>query len=259
MADTNIFKSFLGLSQKYFAFFHANRWRFLPKREFILIYQMGKVGSTSVYDSLKKAGLRQPLFFVHFLSDDLPEYKQIHLDGGIVPAPYHIELGMALRRVIKKQRGKIHYKIISMVRDPIARQISDVFENPDLMGENIKNASGLIDKKKTFDYLTRKLASEDAFDYVFTWFDKELKAVFGIDVFSKPFDRDSGWTIYKGEHAEALIIRLEDLSGIGEDAITKFLETPHRISLVKANVRSDTKESEVYRYVKDIVRLDRSM
>jgi len=34
----------------------------------ILIYQMGKVGSSAVYESLKKYGIQNPLHHVHFLS-----------------------------------------------------------------------------------------------------------------------------------------------------------------------------------------------
>ena len=224
----------------------------------LLIYQMGKVGSTSVSRSLHAAGLKNYVFDIHFLSKDLIKYRNFYIDSGIVPVPYHIELGLALRkRIINNNFNKL--KIISMVRDPIARQISDVFQNPELMETNTKKSSGSLNTAKLFNSMEKKFSDASFYDYIFSWFDKELKAMFGIDVFSHPFDCDSGWTIYKADNVDALIIRLEDLSRIGEDVISEFLGTPQKISLVSANVRSESQEAEAYRYVQNNFKIDRAI
>ena len=224
----------------------------------ILIYQMGKVGSTSVSSSLNAAGLKNYLFDIHFLSNDLNKYRKFFIDSGIVPVPYHIELGLALRkRIIRNSFGR--FKIISMVRDPIGRQISDVFQNPEIMEMDIRNPDELIDKNKAMALIQDKFSDLKTFDYVFEWFDRELKSVFGIDVFAKPFNRDSGWTIYNGENADALVLRMEDLSAVGENVISEFLNTPRKITLFESNVRSQTPEAKAYSYVKNNVKIDRKL
>lgn len=225
----------------------------------VLIYQMGKVGSSSVYKSLKSERLRNPIFFVHFLSNDLIHYKQVYQNSGIQAAPYHLELGMVLRNYILKNKRKLKFKIISMVRDPIARQISDVFQNPEIMKIDIKNQNGLINKNRAMALIQENFSNLRTFDYIFKWFDREIKSVFGIDAFSKPFNRDSGWTIINGENAEVLVLRLENLSQIGPEVISDFLTLPNQISLVESNVRASTKDVLSYNYVKNNIRIDRSI
>jgi hypothetical protein len=69
-------KPLLGLGQKLAA--KGEVWLGLKRTEHppVLIYQMGKVGSTSVSSSLNSAGLANYVFDIHFLSNDLIEYKK---------------------------------------------------------------------------------------------------------------------------------------------------------------------------------------
>ncbi|MBC2716526.1 MAG: hypothetical protein HF978_14570 [Desulfobacteraceae bacterium] len=158
-----------------------------------------------------------------------------------------------------KNKRKLKFKIISMVRDPIARQISDVFQNPEIMKIDIKNQNGLINKNRAMALIQENFSNLRTFDYIFKWFDREIKSVFGIDAFSKPFNRDSGWTIINGENAEVLVLRLENLSQIGPEVISDFLTLPNQISLVESNVRASTKDVLSYNYVKNNIRIDRSI
>lgn len=224
----------------------------------VLVYQMGKVGSTTVSKSLNAAGLKNFIYDIHFLSDDLYKYHKLYNDSGIVPVPYHIDLGMALRkRIIRGSFNK--FKIISMVRDPIGRQVSNIFENPDLLDTDIRNSDGLVDAVKILKFIEKKFAEDSFFDYVFNWFDKELKKVFDIDVFSQPFNRDAGWETYDNGKTEVLVIRLEDLSRIGEAVIQRFLGLHDRVPLVKANVRSETREADAYQFIKNNLKIQRSL
>lgn len=180
------------------------------------------------------------------------------MDAGIRPVPYNIDLSIALKDRLKKKKFQHKFKIISLVRDPIARSISGVFETPRFQDQVLQDDSGMFDRIKTAKYLNRKLSSRQSFNYIFNWFDKEPNAVFGIDIYAKPFNIDKGWTIYEGETADALVIRLEDLSSIGEEVISKFIHVNKKISFFQSNVRSESKEGKTYRYVKENVRLDRS-
>lgn len=134
--------------------------------------------------------------------------------------------------------------------------ITFVFQNPEIMEIDIRNQDGLIDKNRAMTLIQDKFSDLKTFDYVFEWFNRELKSVFAIDVFSKPFNSDSGWSVYHGENADALVIRMEDLSAVGENVISEFLNIPHKITLFQTNVRSQTPEAKAYSYVKNLAKVD---
>ncbi|MEJ2033787.1 MAG: putative capsular polysaccharide synthesis family protein [Deltaproteobacteria bacterium] len=251
-------KSFNGRGQSVAARLHV-AWAKQSKSQPILIYQMGKVGSSTVYHSLKAERLANPLFHVHFLSRDLPYYKKLHIRAGIIPVPYHLELGLALRNQwIIKSAGK-KFKVITMVRDPVARQISDIFQNPEFMGADMRGAKRNIDPDIAIPLIKDKLYRIASYQYVFHWFDREIKAVFGLDVFGEPFDMDSGWKIYRNDHADVLVLRVEDLDRAGPIAISNFLDLPEKLNLINSNVRANTEESITYRFIKNMTNLPASV
>ena len=55
------------------------------------------------------------------------------------------------------------------------------------------------------------------------YFDDEVKAVFGIDIFASEFPRDKGYQILHGKNADLLLIRLDDLNQCAEQAFKDFL------------------------------------
>lgn len=72
MIKQNMVKKLLRLfGQKLYAEFEAIRVTSNTKYPLIIVYQMGKVGSRSVYRSLKKCGLPNSIVFVHSLSEDV--------------------------------------------------------------------------------------------------------------------------------------------------------------------------------------------
>lgn len=224
----------------------------------ILIYQMGKVGSTTIYDSLIDAGIPNAVLRVHFLSTDLPKHKEIIVKAGMNPPPYHIFLSEAVCKILSRNPHR-PCKIVSLVRDPIARVISDVFENPYFASENIKKEKGDIDAEKAHKYIERKLSEPDTFKYLNEWFDRELKQVFDFDVFAEPFPVNVGHAVYRKANIEVLIIRLEDLSQKGPTAISQFLGLKKPLILKQSNVREKSKESETYKRVVNKIQLDSAL
>lgn len=224
----------------------------------IIIYQMGKVGSAAVYKTLLDASLSNQVLHLHFLSQDLPEHRNRYKLAGIYPPPYHFYLGEAFRKLLNKHQS-FPIKVISLVRDPIARMISDVFENPYFAGESIQTDTGSIDPRKAGKYISHKLGDPDTFKYIYEWFDKELKTVFGIDVFADPFPLETGHAVYSKAGVEALVIRLEDLSGKGSKALADFLCLGDQLILKESNVRTDSTEREAYHKVRESVSLSPSL
>lgn len=224
----------------------------------ILLYQMGKVGSSTVYKSLQDTTLSNPVLHLHFLSHDLPNRRKSHTQAGIYPPPYHIYLGEAMSKALNKNRD-YPIKIISLVRDPIALTISDLFQNPHYAREVINTDGKTIDPQKAADYLNHELHNPKTFSYIFEWFDRELKSVFDIDVFAKPFPVETGYGVYSKDKVEALIIRLEDLAEKGPEAISEFLSLSDPLILRQSNVRNKSKDNKAYQTVLNRICLSPSL
>jgi hypothetical protein len=221
----------------------------------IIVYTMGKVGSSTVYNSLLAAPLVNPVLQVHFISKDLSKNRQYHKRARIYPPPYGIYLGEAIQKKIEKDKG-FPIKIISLVRDPIALIISDLFQNPHFHKEILYRKSGTIDAHKATKYLDLKLNDQRTFTYINEWFDRELRSVFGIDVFSVPFQKESGYSQYSKDNIEVIVIRLEDLSRVGHEVISDFIGITPPLTLVDSNIRANTKTKNEYSDVVKSVSLD---
>ncbi len=170
----------------------------------ILIYQMGKVGSTSIEKSLPSS------IHIHSLFNNPPCF--VHLKQRRVGLLSSIEGWVAdgVKRLAIKNRKNI--KIISLVRDPFKRDISMFFQNlPQWLYEYTgthevdtreEGLSILIDAfQKTYDY-----------DYALRWFDLELKKLTGVDIFDFDFDVSKGYLeIHSGRYS-ILLLKLETIS-----------------------------------------------
>lgn len=94
-------------------------------KEFILVYTMGKVGSTSIYYALKKV-FGPKVLFIHFLQEkNIKIYNRAFEKAGI--KAHRLVLGPFVnKKLIAKEKKTI---IISSIREPIARNISSFFED----------------------------------------------------------------------------------------------------------------------------------
>lgn len=94
----------------------------------VLIYQMGKVGSSTVHSSLNQLGI--PSYQVHLLSSNTisqtEEYYR-RLPHAVMPG--HLRTSKYLSEHIDKTRGKIRWKVVTLVREPVSRAISNCYEN----------------------------------------------------------------------------------------------------------------------------------
>jgi hypothetical protein len=83
-------------------------------------------------------------------------------------------------------------------------------------------------------------------DRPLVWFDKELKHNFGVDVYSHDFPKEKGYSIYRNEHVEALVLKLEKLNDVASLAFKEFLDIDS-FELVAANIGNEKNTSDLYR------------
>jgi len=191
----------------------------------ILVYQFGKVGSSSVTQGLRRLG-------IHTLQTHALAYEK-----GFMDQEMH-----GMYSLFKKTIGiKDEVRIISMVREPVKRDFSFVFQHlmlpyisiyNDLSGNFSDDVLDIIYNKIVMDLeLTHELNPVDFhFKYklrgmggnIFDWFDNELKQVFGIDVLELDFDKKNGYGVYQKGNIKFLLLKLEQLSQ-NERVIADFI------------------------------------
>jgi len=220
----------------------------------IVIWQMGKVGSSSVYESLKSLRLANPIFHIHFLNPANLNRVRNEFNHKELPVPRHIKDGEMLLERYRKAGGK-HWKIITIVRELSKIKISGFFENIQRLSydhEGLITEQGEINTELTIQLLKNQFNRfDETTDYVCTWFDKEINQMLNIDVFSHPFDHEKGYTIIKNDNISLLILKNELLNSTFEEAITSFLNIDFPIKLKNTNISEKKYYSKAFGQVRN--------
>ena len=153
-------------------------------------------------------------------------------------------------RVKKEMKGK---KIVTMVREPIAVDLSTIFQWVE---------QGILDRylaeqwKREIPFL--KILSElmvKIQDRLFDWFNEELKVLSGVDIFTYPFDKEKGYAVISENGVDILILKAEKLSQM-EEVLRDFIGNS-QIKLVNENVGSNKEYAHLYKEVKEKIELPR--
>jgi len=186
----------------------------------LLIYTMAKTGTTSMRIALEKAK-GGPLLYSHTMNQSLG-FSDV---GGINDKlgsktdwcdidSVMLYYGQAIE-IIKNSinKGK-KVKIITSAREPVARNISFMFFTLPLMFS--KNADIAVHKyafTEIFEYMYYKMIDHD---YVLNWFDSEIKACLGIDIYEYPFDKEKGYVLIEKDNVELLVLKMEKLDNCAQ-------------------------------------------
>lgn len=227
----------------------------------IVVYQMGKVASRCVVDSLSSSELQNPLYHVHVLSKKGIRRTQSDLDTlcqrhGKTVVSRHLEESKKLRERLDKETVS-GWKVITLVRDPVARHISEMFENARWFYPETLDADGLPELGRSLAYLTTTLTDFDQDkDKTTSWFDQEFQPALNIDVYARPFQAEEGYTIISGEKIELLILRTESLDQTLATASLQFLGLSS-LRVLRANLASQKPHAATYASVLEKFRLPR--
>lgn len=246
-----------GLAKYYFKALHLYDQTY--NKTPLLIFQMGKVGSSTIYNTVKKYIFGRNIYHVHNLNQHVAKSQ---IDWGIqkikesgqkrqYPELWH---SLYLSERIKKET-KEKWQVITLVRDPVARNLSWFFQVMDRLYPEIY-ADGI--KGKFNSKLTEKSflnVGEESHKEPLVWFDSQIKLNFHVDVYSKPFSKHKGYEIYENEKARILVIRLEDIDNCAAKALTDFLNIDN-IDIVSTNRSSDKKYKAMYKCFLESIKLD---
>ena len=197
----------------------------------LILYQPGKVGSVSVRRTLEENGY----FVIH-----------LHSLPGRDPRK-QVLLSML-------ERGTTGWRIITLVRDPVGRNISNFFEGMIRPGNAwyIGNEA-YVRSLRVSELIERFFAVNMHIHLSFLhWFEKQLTRYFFFAPLSESFDPSRGYGLYANRLGRLLLLRLEDISPIGEKALSGFIgHAPGRIQIRRANNTNNKWYGDRYRDFKD--------
>jgi hypothetical protein len=239
----------------------------------VIIYQMGKVGSRTVQCSLEALDLDMPIYHVHFLTQDLideyVEKRRVFLGTKRYGRLKHIWLYEYLRKQMDSGLDGRKWRVITLTREPIGRNISEFFENLEV--EPLDSAGQWYRVRSDHDFydFEIKVSVQDMSELVqlfltrlehdtpLVFFDQQLRSVLSVDVYSSEFPISKGYQIYDGEIADVLVIRLENLSDCAAGALKEFLGIGE-FTLINDNVASEKPCAPLYRKFKESITLPES-
>ena len=208
---------------------------------------MAKVGSTAVAAGLERA--RLPTFHVHRMdAEHLYRMREERRALGwfVPPVPHHDRVGLRLRRELLARGGRA--AIVTLVREPIARNISSYFEHLDFIWQR-RNAHESV----SVDVLIEGFRTRFPHHEPLTWFDDEMFRVTGLDVFQQAFP-ECGHLIVSNENLELLVMKSE-LPNNMKAAILSNVAC-RSLSLSVANLTSTKPKGAVFQKFMSRLRLD---
>ena len=202
--------------------------RYLKNNTPVLVYQMGKVGSSSVTRSLSRqySGV---VLQAHYFNSNHRDWRVRRLYRWVM-------------------QGVNPLNVISLTREPIGRNISAFFQNFEKhTGVPYHQANFSLEELKTI-FLSRFADGRPL-----QWFDKNIKANFGIDVYVNSFP-EGGFATYCNKNIRLLVMRSELNDKTKIKAIRNFLNLDE-FQLVNRNISAQKIYASTYKEFKRNVKL----
>ena len=195
----------------------------------VWVYQDKKVGSQTIVKSAKAMGI----YAVHVHSFNLLKYERFEFGDAFI------------KKMIQKTSGKV----ISLVREPIARQISLLWQN---FGVNAAGAlRGCRSWKEWEEKFYRIPNEEDEFE----WYLSEFLRILDINVYEHPFDREKGYSIINQDGISVLLLKMEKIDDL-ETVIGAFLGEEN-FKIIRNNIGRDKKYKYAYQNYLEHVKIPR--
>jgi len=233
-------------------------------RDTLIIYQMGKVGSSSIKRSINDLALDMNIYHVHALTDDrIKELEKVYRKAskvyGNAVIHNHLVESAFLRNLLDKGEINRRLKLITLVRDPVARNFSSFFQSfkqffPEMA---LKYEDGSLKMEDDIETLIQLFIEKFDHEMPLRWFDSYLKPVFEIDVYASKFPTTKGYDIYSGGMADLLLLRLEDLDRCAPVAFNDFLGIDNFV-LKSANIAEEKYYQRAYRAFRKSIILPQS-
>ena len=166
----------------------------------LLVHQMGRAGSMTTVNTLRASGLTLPVFHTHWLDP-----ASIQLRKGWVEhlaeshRPLNVRVSDRIAHYIKEEGlGQRNWKLVSIFREPVARNVSVFFLSIDAFVDNFQHRyqNGEIGNRELLEIFLDKFPHHQPVE----WFDNEIKNVFGINIFDHIFPKHNQSPAHVRDH-----------------------------------------------------------
>lgn len=266
------------INRQVYEYFSVNLAPLLMWRDPILVYQMGKVGSSSIRNSLFRC--RDPKTRLVLMSHEFfpirnrdpgkividAEYqddvlREIEHDQQVFDQfPFRARLGWRFREKFYSEKIYKSYvkpghplRVITLVREPVANNVSMFFQLIDQFLD-IPIEESHVDIDEVIEiFLTRYMHTRPL-----TWLDAELKTTLGVDVFQHPFPAERGYQIISSGNVRLLTLKCELDDAIKANAIAEFLELDE-FEIVRSNVTREKSHAKEYAEFRRRIRIPEAL
>jgi len=266
------------IDRRVYEYFAVNVAPLLGWHDPILVYQMGKVGSSSIRNSLFRC--RDPKTKLVLMSHEFFPIRDRDLSRiKIEPEywPYVVQEYEQDKRVFEsfspqkrrewRRRERFYsqriyqayvkpghrLRVISPVREPIANNISMFFEVFDHYTGHPFDQSTL-----SVDDMIEVFVSKYVHGRPLVWFDAELKTTLGLDVYQHAFSQEQGFATISQGNVELLLLKCELDDSIKQQAIAEFLGLDD-FQMIRSNVSSRRSHGGAYAEFKQRIRIPESL
>ena len=222
----------------------------------VIILTPGKVGSSSIYYTLKKV-IHNKIFHIHYISKSGIKKSQIsHMNSDRKSLPLHLIVSDLLSKKLKKYNGVIN--IITVVREPISREISSYFQNTEFYRNTVESKDLEVNKVKSLEILNN-IFKDNICSNLENWFNDEILANFGVDVFSQSFDNEKGYIILNKGQYRILLLKMETMNQVFSNAIKEFLKLKKGVPLKNSNIGFNKHYAQQYKEIKSEFKISKTV
>jgi hypothetical protein len=224
------------------------------KKPPVIILTPGKVGSSSVYSTLKEELKgKYNIFHIHkFSRKQIVNSKEYHIKSDKKYLPEHLIIAEILEKKLTSYKEVL--KIITITREPISRKVSDFFQNIELRKQDVEHVGLKIDELKAKELLLDNF-NTGVTSELEQWFSEEIKENLGIDVFVRPFNGKKGYMINHNNNYNHLLLKMENLDEIFPVAIKEFLNLNQTMQLQNVNIGEQKHYSDSYKIIRNEIKL----
>ena len=217
-------------------------------KDVFVVLTPGKVGSSSVYKTLKNNLANAYVFHIHFLSErNIDDGIIIHKNSLMKSVPNHFITSRIFNSNFLAQSKKI--KFIILFRDPVDRYISDVYQN-------FNRVVSKLDSKNNNDIMNNinsGLSKMEHMDYLENWVIDELHVNLEYDFFKNSKLNKTGFFIGSNSKYDFLFMKMENLNSDFSIASKMFFNC--EISLENTNIGAQKKYNTLYEFTKSKINL----
>ncbi len=198
----------------------------------MVVYQMGKVGSTSIQRSLLAQGCRS--YHTHDLGYG-GSVSAALLKGSMVQARRRY-MAYRLTRLLRDDVRYERVKLITPVREPVARNVSAFFQTLPIRAVREQSVAGL--QRRFIETYKHTLPLD--------WFGRKFRPAVGVDVMASGFDAEQGWVCLAGPRVSVLVLKCELSDAVKAGCVGDFVGV-EGFTLGRDNAAGDKAVAGVYR------------